>query len=168
MSRAFVKEPDADSPEELPELPVSPHPNYVTATGLAQLRERLERAEQRLAAVSAGAVEEKHERAQAERDIRWLRARIATARPLVPEDATPGRVAFGATVELADEDGSSHSYRIVGEDEAAPAQGLVSWVSPLASALLGARVGDVVTWRRPNGDVEVEVRAIRYDAGSNG
>jgi len=166
MSRAFVKEPDGNAAEELPELPVSPHPNYVTAAGLAQLRGRLERAERRLAAVSAGAVDETYERAQAERDIRWLQARIASARLVMPDDA--GRVALGACVDLAGEDGSARSYRIVGEDEADPAQGLVSWVSPLASALMGARVGDVVTWRRPSGDVEVEVRAIRYDARPHG
>ena len=73
-------------------------------------------------------------------------------------------VRFGATVEIEDETGTRHHYHIVGDDEADLATSDISWASPLARALIGARVGDVVTWRRPAGATEVEVMSIRYDA----
>ena len=63
---------------------------------------------------------------------------------------------------LEDEDGTRRDYRIVGEDEADPAAGKISWVSPLARAMMGSGLGDLVTWRRPAGDLELEVVGIRY------
>lgn len=164
MTRAFVKESDAST--ELPELPLSPHPNYVTPRGLALLRARRERVRaeiERLAAQNGSA--DTLILAHAERELRWLDARIGGAIlvevPLHPSD----RVAFGCTVEVEDADGHRARYRIVGEDEADAAHGLISWVSPLARALVGARVGDAVAWKRPAGDLLVEVRGIRHDAG---
>lgn len=164
MSRAFVKESDGDDPGDLPELPLSEHPNYVTARGLAQLRSRLSETEQRLAAIDPDATGARLERAHVERDIRWLQARVMSAIPVTPERRTPARVGFGATVELVDDYDKTYRYRIVGEDEADPELGCVSWVSPLARALAGARVGDSVTWQRPAGDLDVEVLAIDYAA----
>jgi len=92
---------------------------------------------------------------------------VAGAAPVAADQelAAADRVGFGATVDLVDEDGARYRYRIVGEDEADPEQGLVSWVSPLARALEGARVGDSVIWKRPAGDLEVEVLAIDYRTG---
>lgn len=162
MSRAFVKENDSDTPDELPELPLSGHPNYVTDTGLAQLRARLADGENRLAAIDAEAVGARLERAMIERELRWLQARINDAIPVVPRKQTRERVAFGATVEVADRDDRRLRYRIVGEDEADPEHGSISWVSPLARALNGGRVGDSVVWRRPAGDLEVEILGIEY------
>ena len=72
---------------------------------------------------------------------------------------------FGATIVLRDEDGKERTCRIVGVDEANPARGDVSWVSPLAKALLGATVGEVVTVRSPRGDEETEVIEIGYRGG---
>ncbi len=157
MSRAFVKEADGDSPDDLPELPLSEYPNYVTPRGLTQLRARLVDAEGRLDAL---AEEARLERAHVRRELRWLQARIANAIPVAPEHQPKDRVGFGSRVELVDADERHHRYRIVGEDEADPEHGLVSWVSPLARALNGARVGDEVVWRRPAGDLMVEVLAI--------
>ena len=71
------------------------------------------------------------------------------------------RAGFGVRVELEDENGTS--YRIVGEDEAEPEAGLISWTSPLARALDGARIGDEVLWPRPAGDLRVEVMALRAE-----
>ncbi|MEO6263924.1 MAG: GreA/GreB family elongation factor [Luteimonas sp.] len=159
MSRAFVKDTDPDIPEDLPELPLSEHPNYVTEHGLAQLRERLVDAGQRLAAIDADAVGAKLERAMIARELRWLQARIGAAIVVAPV-ARHDRVGFGATVDVVDDNGGEHRYRIVGEDEADPERGLVSWISPLARALDGARVGDSVVWKRPAGDLSVEVVAI--------
>ena len=161
MSRAFVKESDSDAAGDLPELPLSEHPNYVTPHGLTLLRERLDQTRRRLAGIDPSAEGSALEIGHAEREQRWLQSRLMSAIPvMVP--ASSDRAGFGATVDLVDEDGTKYRYGIVGEDEADPEQGLVSWVSPLARALEGARVGDTVTWKRPAGDVEVEVLAVEY------
>lgn len=156
MSRAFVKESDGDTADDWPVRPLSPHPNRVTRRGLSQLHERLAQERTRLAGIEAVS-----ERRRVEREIVWLEARIAAA-IVVPLPAQHHRVGFGATVTVQTEGEAPRDYRIVGEDEAAPDRGSVSWVSPLARALDGARVGDVVTWSRPAGEVELEVLDIRY------
>jgi transcription elongation GreA/GreB family factor len=96
-----------------------------------------------------------------ERDLRYWKERIERAVLVDPETQPEDRVHFGATVEGSDEEGAVLQFTIVGEDEADVARGKISWVSPLARALLNARVGDVVTWRRPAGDKELEVVSIR-------
>ncbi|GAC1626559.1 MAG: GreA/GreB family elongation factor [Nevskia sp.] len=163
MSRAHVREVDGDVPEDLPELPLSPLPNYVTPRGLALLRRRLDDAGARLAALPPNAADAHQARAPIERERRWLQARLASAQCIdtsTREDR--GRVAFGAAVTLLDSDGEPCRYRIVGEDEAEPEAGRISWTSPLARALIGARLGEVVTWARPAGDLEVEIQAIEH------
>lgn len=167
MSRAFVREGDGDSDSgDLPELPISEHPNYVTPRGMMLLRARLNEAGKQLQAldraVEREAVGARLERAYVQREMRWLQARILGAITIAPERQPADRVAFGARVEMIDDDGHEHRYRIVGEDEADPERGLISWVSPLARALHGARVGDNVAWKRPAGDTGVEVLAIEY------
>jgi transcription elongation factor GreB len=163
MSRAFVKEGDGDeSAGDLPELPISEYPNYVTPRGMALLRSRLDDAARREAALDPEAVGARLERAHIQREMRWLQARILGAITIAPERQPADRVAFGAQVELVDEDGREYRYRIVGEDEAEPERGLISWVSPLARALHGAREGDRVVWKRPAGDLNVDVLAIDY------
>ena len=69
---------------------------------------------------------------------------------------------FGATVKILDEDGKVHRFAIVGDDEADVTAGRISWASPLAKAMIGAKVGDTVIWRRPAGDAEVEIAGIIY------
>jgi len=160
MSRAFVKETDGDVPEDLPDLPISPLPNYVTAHGLAKLQQRLADAERGLAELAAEGPGVRQSRALIERERRWLQARLGSAR-LVPPSADHGRIAFGAEVTVATAD-AKHRYRIVGEDEAEPDAGKISWASPLARALIGASVGDVVTWERPAGAVDIEILDISY------
>ena len=161
MSRAFVNESEIGEGSDLPELPLSEHPNYVTPQGLTQLRERLDQTRRRLAAIDPSAEGSVLEMGRAEREQRWLQSRVMSAIP-VTVPAAADRVGFGATVDLVDEHDTPYRYRIVGEDEADPERGRVSWVSPLARALDGARVGDRVTWKRPAGDVEVEVLAFEY------
>jgi len=162
MSRAFVKESDGEQPGDAPELPLSPHPNYVTSRGLAQLTSRLAEAERRLATLDAADADARLERDNLGRQIRWLQARIANAIPVTPRDADRDRVGFGASVDVLDENEQRSRYRIVGEDEADPEHGLVSWISPLARALTGARVGDSVVWERPDGNLEIEVLGIDF------
>ena len=164
MSRAFTKEDDGSGAEVLPDLPQSDHPNYVTLGGLAALQARLHDSRLSLAGLRAGAddIETRIPIAMAERDIRFLEERIRRAIPVDPRDQPPGVVAFGAEVDVIDEDGALHTYRIVGEDEADPARGLITPFSPLGRALIGARLGDVVVWERPVGAVELEVIAVRF------
>ena len=148
-----------DFQEKLPELPVSPHDNFVTPRGLLQLQARLSDAESRLVHLASDAG---LEREYVERHVRWLRTRLDGAIPVNPRDAVRDRVGFGATVEVLEEDYRRSRYRIVGEDEADPDRGLLSWVSPLARALAGAKVGDHVSWRRADRDADVEVTEIDY------
>lgn len=163
MSRAFVKEGDGDeNAGDLPELPISEHPNYVTPRSMALLRTRLDDAGRRLGEIDANAVGARLEAAHIERELRWLQARILGAITIAPERQPSELIAFGARVEAVDDDGREYRYRIVGEDEADPELGLISWVSPLARALHGARVGDSVVWKRPAGDLAIEVLAIDY------
>jgi transcription elongation GreA/GreB family factor len=137
MSRAFVKE-DASAVEALPDLPISPHSNYVTAEGLAQIDEALSRLQARLN--TAG--DDRGERSSIERDLRYWRARRASAE-LVPRRPEGSEVRFGSTVTIV-RDGRRQTWRIVGEDEADPQQGTLPYTAPLARALIGKGVGDEV------------------------
>jgi transcription elongation GreA/GreB family factor len=155
MSRAFVKEPDgAEAFEELPDRPISDHPNLVTPQGLAQIEDTLTRLhEQHAHAQAAG---DRAALASIGRDLRYWTARRSSAQVMpAPEDTT--KVRFGSTVTIVRDDGRRQTFRIVGEDEADPKAGSVSYISPLARALLGKRVGDVVA---VNG-AEVEIVAVR-------
>ena len=149
MSVAFTREEDAEAAAaDLPDRPVSPHPNLVTPEGLAALDRALERARAAYAAAQAGGQvhADRTAMARATRDLRYYGARRATAQVVERAPAgDSGAVAFGATVSFEREDGRRQSFHIVGEDEADPAQGSVSYVSPLAQALLGRRVGETAT-----------------------
>jgi len=164
MSRAFVKEQDGEPlPSEALDLPQSPYPNLVTPAGLKQLEKRLAAFEAERARLHAEEkLEDRPHLERVDREIRYYKARVETAQPVNLKDQPRDRVAFGATVTVEDDEGKRHDYRIVGEDEADPEKGLVSYVSPLARALVDGKVGDLVTWRRPAGDLELEIVAIRY------
>jgi transcription elongation GreA/GreB family factor len=147
MTPAAINSAAVASPEVLPELQLSPHPNQVTARGLAQLQARLADADARRAAVDGNDDEACFERDYLARHGRWLHARIDSAILVAaPEQAAQDRIGFGAGIELADGRKRRSRLRIVGEDEADAEQGLVSWVSPMARALDGARVGDSISW----------------------
>ena len=162
MSRAFVKEDGPDN-EPLPDLPISPHPNFVTPRGLAALETRLGSVRRDLARLKArdDRLDLLPEKA-AERDIRYLEARLASAIPVDPAGQPRDEVAFGARVTVANREGDETIYEIVGEDEADASLNRITPQSPLARALLGAAVGDIVDWRRPAGSVELEITAIDY------
>jgi transcription elongation GreA/GreB family factor len=143
MSRAFTREEDSENAiAGIGERPVSPHRNLVTANGLAMIEAELARLRAELAGAEAGADREKI--ALAARDLRYWQARRENAELSVPE-AGSNVVRFGMTVELENEDGKAVSWRIVGEDEADPAKGTISHVSPMAQALFGKAAGDAVT-----------------------
>jgi transcription elongation GreA/GreB family factor len=143
MSVAFTKEQDAESAAaDLPDRPISPHPNLVTPEGLAALDAALAQARAARAAAQGGEVNtDRTAMARATRDLRYYAARRASAQ-LVEPGPHGEVVRFGAAVTLDREDGRRQTFRIVGEDEADPAHGSVSHVSPLARALMGKRVGD--------------------------
>lgn len=164
MNRAFVKEQDdGGRPEALPERPQSPHPNYVTPEGLRQLQARAaELGRRRDQLVGLGRVADPQELALVQRDLRYVEGRLARAVPVPPEPGPPDRVRFGSVVEVCDETGTVETFHIVGEDEAEGAAGKLSWVSPLAGALLGAEPGDEVVWRRPAGARRLEILAVRW------
>ncbi|WP_374578603.1 transcription elongation factor GreA [Phenylobacterium sp.] len=158
MSVAFTKEEDSEAAAaDLPDRPISPHPNLVTAAGLAQLDEELAKARAAYAAAQAnGDVSaDRTAMARATRDLRYYGARRASAQLTTP-DLALDTVQFGRKVTFEREDGRRQTFAIVGEDEADPAKGSVSYISPLARALLGKSVGDVAS---VNG-AEVEVVAI--------
>jgi transcription elongation GreA/GreB family factor len=148
MSRAFVNE---DSyVDALPDRPVSGHPNLVTEQGLAQIEAALDAA--RRAYGEAQAAGDREALANAGRDLRYWNARRASAQLRQPAPACDV-VQFGNAVTIVRDDGREQTFRIVGEDEADPVKGSISYVSPLARALLGKRVGDVV--RAGKDDAEI-------------
>jgi transcription elongation GreA/GreB family factor len=147
MAVAFTREEDYEAQAaDLPDRPLSPHPNLVTRSGLQAIEESLAEARAAYAgAQSAGGVStDRTAMARATRDLRYWSARRATAQLTEPEPA-PGQVQFGRTVRVGREDGREQTFRIVGEDEADPAAGRISYVSPLARAMLGKAAGDVVS-----------------------
>jgi transcription elongation GreA/GreB family factor len=137
MSRAFVKETD-ETVDELPDRPISPHPNVVTAEGLAAIEAQVDRLQEEHARASG----DRAALAAISRELRYWKSRRASAQ-VVARPVKPAQVAFGCTVTFVRADGRRQSYRIVGEDEADPAQGSISYVSPVARALMGREVGDV-------------------------
>jgi transcription elongation factor GreB len=163
MSRAFVNEDAGADRPDLPERPVPPGPNILTPRGLAALQARIAQRQSDLAALKTRPDRlDKLPEAAAERDLRWLDARLKSAVVIDPAQHDLSEVAFGLAVTVADEDGIETTYEIVGEDEADATRHRIAPNSPLARALLGARVGDMVTWRRPAGALELEVKRIAH------
>jgi transcription elongation GreA/GreB family factor len=164
MSRAFVKEEnEALTDEALPERPLSSEPNYVTpaaskACGRKSTRLHAEHARLKKAAEDF----DRPKLSQIERDLRYFQTKLDTAIPVNGAKQPLDEVRFGASVQTEDESGAKHTFTIVGEDEADVVHGKVSWQSPLATALIGAKVGDTVTWNRPAGKTTLEVLDIQY------
>lgn len=168
MSRGFVKEDDLEhAGTDVPERQISNHPNYVTANGYARLQAQAVVLE---AAIVILKINKDDQQAQqqlaiANRDLRYVAARLEHALQTNTGGASspaPENIVFGATVTVEDENGDAHSYQIVGEDEADIKSNKVSWVSPLAKALIGQKVGDTVEWLRPAGNTTLQIIRINY------
>ena len=159
MSVAFTKEDSAETASEtlLPNRPISAEPNLVTEAGLKALEVQLNQA--RAAYDAANKIEDVNERrrqtASPLRDLRYFSERVRSAQ-IVPDPTATDTVAFGTTVTFSRDDGRIQKYRIVGEDEADPKAGSISYVSPIARTLLGKAVGDIVSV----GDQDLEIIAI--------
>lgn len=165
MSRAFVKENDLEHAGiDVPERPVSAHPNYVTPAGLQQLEmlaDNLEKERLVLKQLQLTEPLTRQKIAVIDRDLRYIGARLANAILVVPQlPANDIAVVFGAKVTVEDEEGEHHTFTIVGEDEADMTANKVSYVSPIAKALIGRKVGDTVEWQRPMGNMQLTITAI--------
>jgi len=150
MSVAFRRESDEEHREPRFELPVPPGPNLVTKRGYDLLKTRTEDLE---AAVASASSDE--QRAELQRDLRYWRARLATAQIAPPP--TGDAVAFGTRVRI-EQDGNVQTLTIVGHDEADPAAGLIAFASPLAQALMGAEPGDDINL--PGSDQAIRVISV--------
>ena len=166
MSRGFVKEDDLElAGTDLPERPISELPNYVTPNGLAQLKdiENTLLDERELLAPKKEDPTAVQRLAMVDRDLRYVQARLEQAILVeTPNNQTPATVVFGTTVTVQDDEGEQHHFKIVGEDEADIALNTVSFASPLAKALIGQKVSDSVRWKRPAGDLNLEIITITY------
>jgi len=174
MSSAFVDE-DSDHIEELPELPQSNNPGYITAGGMARLKAELDALEhekrppllEEMEAGGAGASQAEAKLARVEQRIKYLHARIARAIIVDPSTAAPNHVHFGSIVTVRDHNDREMRVHIVGEDETDPEHNRVSCFSPLAKALMTRSIGDTVTWHRPIGDLDLTILAIgQEDTGA--
>lgn len=159
MSVAFVREESAELAREvsLPDRPISTHPNLVTRSGFQALEQAVAGSQEALK--TAQAIEDANERRRAlelaARDARYFSERLASA-VLRPDPVGVEVVAFGHCVTIVRDDDRRQTYRIVGEDEADPRVGSISYVSPLALRLIGKRVGDFVDMDSH----EIEILAI--------
>jgi transcription elongation GreA/GreB family factor len=141
MNKAFVNEDDQGQIDVLPDREIPPHPNLVTAEGLAQIERMQSDISRQLTIVEAS--EDLTAQAHIARDLRYWTARRSNAE-LVQTPKDKSKVAFGLRVTIERDDGRKHTFRIVGLDEADPEKGTISYISPMARALMGKSVGDVV------------------------
>ena len=162
MSKAFTREDDDDDPPVLPAL-VSPLPpgakNFMTAEGAERLRAevaRLAEGRPKLAAAATNA-DAKRELAVLDQRLHYLRQSLTTAEIVTPSGPDAGQVHFGSTVTVRDGRGVESVYRIVGVDEADFKRNEVSWLSPIAKALMNAKVGQKVPFKFPKGATELEI-----------
>lgn len=181
MSKAFVRESDDDDEVELPpglQIPAGA-PNYITPAGHARLkseredlikRERPHVVEVVAWAASNGDRSEngdyiygKRRLREIDRRIRFLTKRLENAEIVDPlRQGDNDQVFFGATVTIADADGVENVYTIVGIDEMDVSRGRISWISPLARALIKSREGDSIRFQSPMGIREIDIVAVEY------
>lgn len=171
MSRAFVRESDVPQLPDLPPL-VSPLPpgakNYLTTGGAQRLRDEITRLHEterpRLASAPDDDIDAKHELQLLDQRIRYLQESLRTADITEVTAGPTDVVRFGTTVTVREPDGSSTRYRIVGVDETDLDRNWVSWLSPIARALMNAKPGDRVAFKAPRGTKELEIVAVEYEA----
>lgn len=178
MSKAFVRESEDDADEPPPSAAPAPAKNYISPAGEARLRAELkrlvelERPEVVRTVAWAASNGDRSENAdyiygkrrlrEIDRRVRFLIKRLEAAEVVDSAGRDADQVFFGATVTVRSGDGAERTVTIVGIDEVDPAKRRVSWISPIARALLKARLGDVVTLRSPGGVEELEVVAVEY------
>lgn len=183
MNKAFTRESDYGSSDEVVARPRELLPpgvrNYITPAGAgrlrAELRQLVEHARPRiigqlsdLAAAGRGDDPEhggaRRRLREVDAQIAWLGERLQNLEVVEPANGSGATVRFGARVSVRDEHGDERQYHIVGIDEADPPRGAISWISPIARALLGKEDGDEATVELPRGRVTLEVLDVRYDS----
>lgn len=181
MNKAFVRESDGDDEEELsPSLKLPPGTkNYITPAGHARLKDEMEHLVKRERphvveivswAASNGDRSEngdyiygKRRLREIDRRIRFLSKRLDAAEVVDPlRQGDSDQVFFGARVTIADQDGQENTYTIVGIDETDVARGRISWISPLARALIKAKEGDSIRFQSPLGVREIDILEVIY------
>ncbi|SNB69996.1 transcription elongation factor GreB [Arboricoccus pini] len=158
MSRAFVNEDATQGQIEIPDRAVSGRPNLVTANGIKMMDEKIASLRAALDAHdpdAPGDATAKERQAVLIRDLRYWQQRRSTAQLVTPSEGPIDEVSFGTSVTLRDANGQQRTYRLVGEDEADPTAGLLNWTAPLGEALLGAVVGDEVSFDPSRPPMEV-------------
>jgi len=182
MSKAFTKESDGDDDIDdaaRAALPADDVKNYITPAGYTRLHDELDKLwkvdRPKLVDIIAWAASNgdrsengdyiygKRKLREIDRRIRFLNQRSDAAEVVDNAGKTHDKVYFGATVTVADQSGAQRTVSIVGIDESDPGRGRVSWISPIAAALLKGSVGDVVTLKTPRGLEQLEILAISYD-----
>lgn len=170
MSKAFTRE-ETDGPD-IPDLPLlasvlpAGAKNYVTARGAQSLRDELARLVNRIRPPLAAATDDpdaKRQLVSLDNRILRLEESLQSAEVVPPPEGKTDTVRFGATVTVREVDGEQSTYRIVGVDETDMDQGWVSWLSPMARALMNKKVGERVRFKIPAGETELEIVAISYD-----
>ncbi len=165
MSRGFIKEDDLElAGTDVPERPISPYPNYVTPNGLIQLREKIEQLQSQREKLKPlkDDTQVSQRLGTIDRDLRYFESRLETSILVEPLEHNHDVILFGAYVEVEDEDGQESIFMIVGEDEADLSVNKVSYVSPIAKALIGRKIGDSVIWQRPAGNIELHIKKFHY------
>ena len=164
MNRAFVKELDGDQAEtDLPVRPQSKHPNYITMKGLEKQKAYLHELILECSVLkTSNRLADKNKIKLLNADITYLKQRVESAIPIKVEAQEGEDIRFGATITLVDENNTQYKFTIVGQDEVDTENGLISWVSPLALALIGKQAGDMITWARPIGALELEIEEFYY------
>jgi transcription elongation factor GreB len=172
VSKAFTRESDESGAEEIPsvrtQLPAGAR-NYITREGADRLRQRLnELVEKRHAGATIGTETDPVLRADQRRIESEIRKTQSILDSLIIAETPADRekVAFGASVTVAYGNDEEEAYQIVGVDEADPAHGRISWISPLARALLSRRAGETVRFQSPAGDQQLTILKVQYDAHS--
>lgn len=181
MSKAFTKEDNDRDDDDDSEI-ASPLPggkNYITPNGLTKLRDELNKLldidRPELVKVVSWAASNgdrsengdylygKKKLREIDKRIRFLTKRIEIAVPVDPRQQKGPQVKFGATVKIADESGRKKTYSIVGIDETDVANGRISWISPIGTALLRGAEGESVTMKTPRGEEDIEILEVRYE-----
>ena len=160
MSKAFTRESDDSDGDDLlsrrPQLPPGTR-NYVTRQGAAKLQQRLETL-----------LAKKHTAQNSEADLKKLDTAIRNLKlrldsfVMVEPPADPEKIAVGAFVHVRRRNGEEDTYQIVGVDESDPEHGAISWISPLAKALLSKKAGDKISFRFPAGHDELQILKVWY------
>jgi len=169
MSRAFIKENDLEHAGiDIPERPISHEKNYVTPTGLKELRNALDNLDkERQSFIGNENSNIKQKKMRVERDIRYFSSRLKSAILVDPLNQNKEIILFSAKVKVLTIDKKSHEFEIVGEDEADIKKNKISYLSPIAKSLIGSRINDEVVWNKPSENEILTITNIYYCGQTN-